>query len=347
MSAVDTTDHVLTQRLPSVVAFGELLLRLDVPAGERLRQAGRFEARYTGAEANVAASLAGFGLPAEVVSVVPDDELGEAALAYLRRYGVRTHRVLRAAGRLGLLFHEPGGAGRPASVIYDRRESVFATTDPAAYDWSELLSGHDWLHLSGTAPALGANALEQVEQAIAAARDGGLRVSLDLNYRSALWTLQEAGPTLAGLLPGVDLLFGLGADAAALFGLPLPAEAPHTALAGHVELADRLRERFGLGAVAGAVRSAGSLTGVLVDPSGVYVSRPYPVVDAVGRIGTGDAFAAGLLRGVLTGVPGSSAIEFAAAAAHLKQSIRGDVNVVTVAEVEAVVDGGGSERVRR
>jgi 2-dehydro-3-deoxygluconokinase len=341
-----------TRRPPSLVAFGELLLRLDAPVGDRLVQAGSFEARYTGSEANVAASLVGFGLAAEVVSVVPDDALGEACLSYLRRFGVGVGQVVRRPGRLGLLFHEHGGVGRAPVVVYDRAGSVFATAEPDGYDWRTLLAGRSWLHISGTAPALGPGVRTAVGQAMRAARELGLGVSLDLNYRPTLWSLADAGPVLAELLPHADIMLGSGRDAAALFGLDLPGDDDPGALAGQIRLAGRLRERFGLRAVAGTARLPGTggsrrLHGLLVDGQGSYVSEGYPVLDAVGRIGTGDAFAAGLLHGILSGSPSAQTVRFAAAAAHLKQSIRGDVNLVTVAEVNALLAGAPADRVVR
>ena len=345
-------NEVAAQQRPSLVAFGELLLRLDPSADDRLMQAAAFEARYTGAEANVAAALALWGVAAELVSAVPDHPLGDACLAYLRRFGVGTAGVLRRPGRLGLLFHEMGGAGRGPSVIYDRAGSTFAACDPAAYDWQRLLAGRSWLHLSGTALALGDGVRTAVDEALGAARRLGVRVSLDLNYRAALWDPAEAGQVIGDRLGAVDVLLGSGSDAASLFDLEPPDGWGADGLDSHVSLARRLRERFGLRAVAGTARvvDAGNtvaLRGLLVDESGEQVSAAYPIVDATGRIGTGDAFAAGLLRGLLVGHPGHRAVEFAAAAAHLKQSIRGDVNVVTVDEIERLVDGEASDRVRR
>jgi 2-dehydro-3-deoxygluconokinase len=336
---------------PSLVAFGELLLRLDPADGDRIVTAGRFDARYTGAEANVAASLSGFGIATDVVSAVPDDALGAACVAFLRQYGVGTEEILRRPGRLGLLFHEPGGVARSAQVLYDRAGSVFATCDPGAYDWHRILTGRSWLHLSGTAPALGSPVRSAVADALAAARDLGVRVSLDVNYRAALWTHRAAGKALTPLVRHLDVLLGLGPDTAAVFGLEPPGPDADSAVAGHVELAHQLRDRFEIPVVAGLVWVPGpertALLGVAVDDAGSHVTPAYAVVDAVGRIGTGDAFAAGLLRGLFAGAGTAEAVEFGAAAAHLKQSVRGDVNVVTTGEVQAVLDGIVTDRVRR
>jgi 2-dehydro-3-deoxygluconokinase len=334
---------------PSLVAFGELLLRLDPGGADRIVQARSFEARYTGAEANVAASLRGFGIGTDVVSAVPDTPVGQACINALRQYGVGTDGVLRRPGRLGLLFHEPGGVGRSPRVIYDRAGSVFATTGPEAYDWPALLTGRSWLHLTGTALALGAGVRTAVEQALSTARELGLRTSLDVNYRASLWSPTAAGHALLPLVRDLDVLLGLGADCAAVFGLELPAGEP--TLAAQVELARGLRERTAVPLVAGLVRVRGDagidLVGVAVDGAGAHVSPAYPVLDPVGRIGTGDAFAAGLLYGLLRGTGTAEAVEFGAAAAHLKQSVAGDVNVVTVEEVRAVLAGGPADRIRR
>jgi 2-dehydro-3-deoxygluconokinase len=338
---------------PSLVAFGEILLRLDPAGADRIVQARGFEARYTGAEANVAASLSGLGIHAEVVSAVPENAVGQASLNYLRSFGVGTDGVVRRPGRLGLLFHEPGGAGRAPAVIYDRAGSVFATCDPRDYDWKAILSGRSWLHISGTAPALGPRVLAAVTDAMSTARELGARVSLDLNFRASLWSHEAAGAVIAPLLEYVDVLIGVGPDAAAVFGLDLPTG---DVVEGNVDLARRLRERFGVAVVAGIVRQvappdgqsrATQLVGVAVEADVAHVSAAYSVLDPVGRIGTGDAFAAGLLQGLLVRAPTSDAVEFAAAAAHLKQSIRGDINIVTVDEVRAVVGGTDTDRVRR
>jgi 2-dehydro-3-deoxygluconokinase len=321
----------------SVVAFGELLLRLDPAGGVRLVQAGAFDARYTGAEANVAASLSGFGIATSVVSAVPDGALGQACLDAVRRHGVDTSLVLRRPGRLGVLFTENGGAGRPPRVVYDRAGSVFAMVEADAFDWAAILPGQRWLHVSGTAPAVGAGPREAVGRAVAAARRLGVPVSLDLNYRASLWSLAEAAEVLGPLARQVDVVLGVGDEAAQLVGIgPVDGDP--------VDRLGRVRVATGAHCVAGTVRTSGGdgvlrLQGVLVDEAGAHVSRDYPVMDHVGRIGTGDAFAAGLLRGLLVGEPGARVVEFAAAAAHLKQSVPGDVNLVTVDEVEHVAVG--------
>jgi 2-dehydro-3-deoxygluconokinase len=334
------------------------MLRLDPASGVRLVQAGSLDVRFTGAEANVAASLTQFGIPSAIVSALPDDALGDAALAFLRRFGVDTAAVLRRPGRLGLIYVEPGGVGRPGEVIYDRAGSVFAVTGAGAYDWKTILAGHDWLHVAGTAAAVGPAAAAALDQALTAAREAGVIVSLDLNYRSRLWTTEQAGQALRPLLDRVDVLLGVGEEAATILGLPglpgLPGWSPEQPLTTgqRVTLMDQTRQQLGLTAVAGTGRSttadgAVALRGLVAAADGTAVSRAFPVTDQRGRVGTGDAYAAGVIRGLLLGHPVQEVAEFAAAAAHLKQSISGDINIASVSEVEDVLAGQPTDRLRR
>jgi 2-dehydro-3-deoxygluconokinase len=339
----------------SCTAFGEVMLRLDPVGAVRLVQADRFEVRFTGAEANVAASLAQFGIGARVVSAVPDDLLGEASLAFLRRFGVDVTGVLRFPGRLGLLYLEQGGAGRPGEVIFDRANSVFALTGPDAYDWAAILDGQDWLHVSGTVAAVGPAAAVALDRALTEAQAAGVRVSLDINYRSRLWSAEQAEQVLRPFLNRVNVLLGAGEELVTVLnlsaprgwspGLPLNTEQ-------RTELMEEARDRFGLRAVAGTERSTGedgeaALRGLLSTVEGTVVSRGHRLMDERGRVGTGDAYAAGVIRGLLLGHAAQEVVEFAATAAHLKQSIAGDVNIASVAEVERALDTTGPGRLRR
>ncbi|HUB41988.1 MAG TPA: sugar kinase [Streptosporangiaceae bacterium] len=340
---------------PSCVTFGEVMLRLDPEDGARLVQAGSFEVRFTGAEANVAASLAQFGVSAAVVSAVPDHALGDAALAFLRRFGVDVRNVVRGPGRLGLLYVETGGAGRPGEVIYDRANSLFALTAPEAYDWTAILDGQDWLHVSGTAAAVGAASAAALDSALSAAHRAGVTVSLDVNYRARLWDNNQAGHALRPLLDRVDVLLGLGGEAVSMLGLAAPAGWAAGEPLSSSQLAaaaEDARERFGLTAVASIDRCPGSggavmLRGLLSTATGTVTSRAHPVLDQRGRVGTGDAYAAGLIRGLLLGSQPQDAVEFAAAAAHLKQSVAGDINIASVAEVEYAANETSPARLRR
>ncbi|MGQ9591171.1 MAG: PfkB family carbohydrate kinase [Planctomycetota bacterium] len=331
------------------VGFGDLLLRLDAKLHSRLVQAEEFAARYTGAEANVAVSLALFGWSTWVVSKVPAHEIGDACIAHLRRHGVQADFIARGGDRLGILYVETGAAQRPTKVVYDRTGSSFRTASPEDFDWSRILEGKDWFHASGTAPASGPGVLEILEEGLAAAGDLGLTVSIDCNYRSKLWSAEAAGRTIAALLPSADLFLASPHYAAALFGIaPEPGLA---ALDAARRQAAELSRRFGLRAVAMTLRddasaSHGRIQGLLHADGDSFASRAYefPIVD---RIGAGDAFAAGVIHGLACGWKREETVEFATAAACLKHSIPGDFNLVTVEEVRDVMGGGGEGRVSR
>jgi len=324
-----------------VVTFGELLLRLDTPGHERFVQAESFTARYTGGEANVAVALAQWGVEAFAVSKVPAHEIGQACVNMLRRYGVNTDHVLRGGDRLGVLYVETGASQRASKVIYDRADTSFRSLKRGDLDWKAILSGRDWLHITGTAPALGENVRAVVREGLRAAKRLGVTVSLDVNYRSSLWPVAEARRVLGGILRDVDVFVGTTHDAAALFDIGgEPAES-----------ARALRKRFGLRAVAYTLRSgvgasSGSLAGLLCDARGVCESRRHDM-QFVDRIGGGDAFTAGLIYGMLGRWPARRAIEFAAAAACLKHSIPGDFNLAAVEEVQSLADGVATGRIQR
>lgn len=342
-----------------VVAFGELLLRLETPGHARIVQAESFTARYTGAEANVAVALAGLGLDCSVVSTVPDNEVGQACINYLRRFGVRTTHVGRGGPRLGLLYLETGAAPRPTRVVYDRAGSSFAGSTPADYDWTAILDGADWLHFSGTAPSGGAGVAAALGEGVALARSLGVRVSCDLNFRAKLWSEEEAGAALAKLMPSVDVLTGAGEDAARVFGIAL--EERHLGehglnLEGLEHVARTLWERFGVSHIAGVLRLAGAtpapdLIGVLASGSGSSVamvaSRRHEAPTVVDRIGAGDAFSAGVILGLLSGGGPQQAAELAAALYCLGQTVEGDFALVGLGEVEALAAAPVSSRVER
>jgi 2-dehydro-3-deoxygluconokinase len=340
----------MAESVKRFVGFGELMLRLDPVGARRIRQADQFEVRFTGAEANVAVSLAGFGVAASVVSKVPDTDLGLACVDSIRRFGVNTDHVRRGGPRLGLLYVESGAAQRPSTVIYDRAGSSFAEAAPDDYEWDEILADATWLHFSGTAPALGGGVVAILEQALATARRLGVTVSCDLNYRSRLWSPEKAGSVLACLMPWVDVLFGSGDDAARVFGVDATMNTSAEER-GRV-IAARLAERFGLKLVATSLRetvgaSAATWGGMVFDGHDHHVSRRYAIGPIVDRIGVGDAFAAGLIYGRLVGFETRRCVEFAAAAACLKHSIPGDFNLVSVPEVEALLAGNDAGRVLR
>jgi 2-dehydro-3-deoxygluconokinase len=330
-----------TAKPPRFVAFGELLLRLDTKGHERFVQAETLGAHYTGGEANVAAALSQWGAETFAVSKVPAHEIGQACVNYMRRFGIHTDFVVRGGTRLGILYVEAGASQRPPKVIYDREHSSFRGIRPSEVDWRTLLRGKDWLHFTGTAPALGPNVLAVLRAGLREAKRQRVTVSFDCNYRSTLWNVEEARRTLKGLMPFVDVFVGTHHDARTLFGID--AEPAQSAL--------QMRKRFGFKRVAYTLRQGSSASvsrfaGLLCEGAKCHTSREYEM-HIVDRIGGGDAFTAGLVYGLMAGWPTQRTIEFAAAAGCLKHSIPGDFNLVTLDEVEQLLADGGAGRVKR
>jgi len=333
-----------------VVTFGELLLSLSARGNHRLVQAEEFTARYTGAEANVAVSLAHFGVEAFVVSKVPAHEIGQACLNALRRYGVNTDYVVRGGDRLGLLYMEAGASQRPTKVIYDRCPSSFRQLRPDDFDWNTILAGKDWFHFSGTAPALGKEVVAVLSAGLATARQLGLTVSCDCNYRSKLWSREEAGRVLTPLLSYVNVLICGKDDPQQVFGI----SPEQTGLADDERdqhVAQLVRRRFDLDCVAMTFRQAVSASvnrwaAMLCHRDGACRSRQYEI-QIVDRVGAGDAFAAGLIFALSSGFAPQRTIDFAAAAGCLKHSIPGDFNLVHRDEVIALMDGEVSGKIQR
>jgi 2-dehydro-3-deoxygluconokinase len=331
-----------TDSPPTVVTFGELMLSLTPPGYERLVQAESFTARYTGAEANVAVSLAHFGMEAYAVSKVPEHEIGQAAINYLRQYGVRTDFIVRGGSRLGLLYLETGAGQRPSKVIYDRAPSSIREVRPEEFDWPAILAGKQWFHFSGTAPALGDNVRRVLTDGLQHAKRLGLTVSCDCNYRSKLWGIEEAGRVLTSLLEYIDVLVCGKEDAEKLFGVAAALEA---------DAADEMRRRFNLDSVAMTLRqgisaSVNRWSALLCRTDGICRGREYEI-EIVDRIGAGDSFTAGLIYGILSGYPSQRIVDFAVAASCLKHSIPGDFNLVSRDEVEQLLAGDQSGRVQR
>jgi 2-dehydro-3-deoxygluconokinase len=338
-----------------VVTFGELLLRLAAPGHARILQAESFGARYTGAEANVAVALACLGVECSVVSRVPSGDLGQACVNYIRRFGVDTADVRRGGSRLGLLYLETGAPPRASRVIYDRAGSGFATSTPSDYDWPAILEDAAWLHFSGTAPSGGDGVAAALAEGLAVARSRRVRVSCDLNFRSQLWSAEQARETLAPLMPYVDVLTGSGEDAAHVFRIPMAAGhvgATGVSLDGHRHIAAQLAERFGINEVAAMLRtgdgSASSrLMGVLTSRGATVTSSPHAPPTVVDRIGAGDAFSAGIIFGLLSRRDPAEAVELATRLYCIEQTIEGDFALVSSAELEALDAVTSATRVQR
>jgi 2-dehydro-3-deoxygluconokinase len=330
-----------------IVTFGEMMLRLSPPEVQRLTQARRFEAMYVGSEANIAVSLAYYGLPVEYVTRLPENELAEAALAELRSHGVSVRHVLRGGERLGVYFVELGAAQRPMQVIYDRGNSALATIQPGMVDWKELFEAAGWYHCTGITPGLTASAAAVCLEALQAAQAAGVFVSCDLNYRARLWQWgRSAQEVMSELLPYCDLIFCNGESLEKMLGLAAPRE-PVTpgnqAAAQYQQICRDLAERFpNLKMIAVTQRRYLSanhnlLSGVLWHKGDFYVAPQFEAVPIVDRVGGGDAFASGLIYSLLTEAPPQAALNFAAGAFCLKHTIWGDFNLVRPAEVHRLV----------
>lgn len=330
-----------------VVCFGELLLRLGAPGRQRLLQSPQLEVHVGGAEANVAVSLARFGHEAAMVSLVPDNPLGDAARGELRRQGVDTRAVLTGAGRMGLYFLETGAIQRPSRVLYDRANSAFAIAGTAPYDWPALLAGACWLHLSGVTPALGERGAEAAIVAARAARDAGVRVCFDGNFRSSLWQESKCNPApiLHTLMSLADLAFADHRD----IGVVLGAKASGYSGGDDAAAAARLAfEAFpNLQRLACTRREQRDVDHHLLSASlfhrdgSVLHTASRDLSGIVDRIGAGDAFAAGFLHGLLDGMSDEDGLSFALAAASLKHSVPGDFNLVSAQDVNDLIAGGG------
>lgn len=331
------------RHMQRVVAFGEVMLRLSPPGYLRLLQTQVLERTFGGAELNVAVSLAQFGVEAAFVTKLPQNDIAQACINEIRGLGVDTRSVMRGGDRMGVYFVEKGAAQRSSTVLYDRAGSAIAEALPDEWDWDQILSGAGLLHLTGITPALSANAAQATKDAAIAARTRGVRTVCDLNYRSKLWTEEAAGKIMAEILPYIDYAVISPHDARMLFGI----EGGNSS-----EVAVKLIERFGFTGVATTQRDSHSASrnawsGMFYTEGEAYVSPHYEIDDIIDRVGGGDAFTAGLIYGLVTGLTPQETVDFAAAASCLKHSIPGDFNLISKAEVETLLSGDGSGRVRR
>jgi 2-dehydro-3-deoxygluconokinase len=341
-----------------IVTFGEIMLRLSPPGRQRVGQARSFEALYGGGEANVAVSLANFGAAAEFVTRLPANDLGEACLQFLRQYGVVSEHILRGGERLGIYFLEAGAAQRGSKVIYDRAGSAFATVQPGMFDWASILGGATWFHWTGITPAISEGAATVCLEAVQAARQLGLTVSCDLNYRAKLWKWgRSAGEVMQELVKLCDLAMGNEEDAQKVFGITAPeidVQAGKVEAAKYAPICEQLAERFPrLATIAITLRgslsaSHNTWSAVLWQKGKSFSAPTYDIADIVDRVGAGDSFAAGLIYALSQAeADPQRALEFAVAASALKHTISGDFNLVSVAEVEALAAGNVSGRVSR
>lgn len=346
--------------MKKVVTFGEIMLRLATPGYLRFSQAGEFTATFGGGEANVAVSLANYGVPTDFITRLPENDIARACVMDLRKYGVGTSNIIYGGDRLGIYFLETGAVARASKVVYDRANSAIAEIKPGMVDWEKVFEGAQWFHWTGITPALSQGAADACLEAIRVANKMGITVSCDLNYRKNLWKYgKKASQVMPALVEGCDVILGNEEDAEKVFGIK-PEGFDVTATAGEVNAAEfesvctQMMKRFPR-AKKVIVTLRGSINanhntwgGVLYDGSKLYASRRYDITHIVDRVGGGDSFMGGLIYGLLTyTTDDQKALEFAVAASCLKHTIYGDFNQVTVEEVEKLMGGDASGRVSR
>lgn len=338
--------------MPDVITFGEIMLRLATPGFQRFAQAPHLEMTFGGGEANVAVSLANYGLAAGFVTRLPDNDLADRCLAELRGLKVDVSRVVRGGERVGVYFLETGASQRASKVIYDRAGSAIAAIQPGMVDWASVFAGSRWFHWTGITPALGDSAAAVTREACQAAKAAGLTVSTDLNYRKKLWSKKKAGEVMAGLMEFVDVCIANEEDAESVFDIKgADVESGHLDHANYESVARQLQERFGFKQVAITLResisaSENGWSAMLFADGRAHFSRRY-LVQIVDRVGGGDSFGGGLIFAMLRGDQPERAINFAVAASALKHTIPGDYNRVSLAEVETLAGGDASGRVQR
>ena len=337
-----------------VITFGEIMLRLAPHGYYRFTQANDFEATFGGGEANVAVSLASFGLDAAFVTKLPAHDIGQCAVNDLRKYGVDTSMITRGGDRVGIYYLEKGASQRASQVIYDRAHSAIAEAKTEDFNWSKIFEGVDWFHFTGITPALSDDVAKITLEACKAAKEEGVMISCDLNFRKKLWTSEKAGQVMGELMQYVDVCIANEEDAEKVFGI----KANNTDITsgqlnheGYIDVAKQLTTRFGCQAVAITLRESISASdnnwaAMLYTNDQAYFSKKYPV-HIVDRVGGGDSFGAGLIYSMLMKKQPQDTIEFAVAASCLKHSIEGDYNRVSVKEVETLASGDGSGRVQR
>jgi 2-dehydro-3-deoxygluconokinase len=341
----------------TTVTFGEIMLRLAPPGFERFLQSPQFVATFGGGEANVAVAVAGFGLPAAYVTVLPpNNPIADACIAELRRFGVDPSRIVRARGRMGVYFLETGANQRPSKVVYDRDNAAIALARPGDIDWDAAFTGAGWFHITGITPALSASAADLALESVSKARAKGLTVSCDLNYRKNLWKWgKSAAEVMRELVKSVDIAIANEEDCQMALGIQAEVDVHSGQLdqQQYRRLTEKVLGEFpDLKMIAITLRESKSAShngwsACMHDRQEFLVSRHYDITHIVDRVGGGDCFAGGLIYGLQT-LPGhQEALEFAVAASCLKHSIPGDFNRFSVDEVKALLKGGGSGRVQR
>ena len=343
--------------MAKIVTMGEIMLRLSTPGNEKFIQADEFDVCYGGGEANVAVSLANYGHDAEFVTKVPDNPIGECAVAALRKMGVETKHIAKGGERLGIYFLETGAAMRASNVVYDRAHSSISTAKAEDFNFDEIFEGADWFHFTGITPAVSDAAAELTEAALKAAKAKGITVSCDLNFRKKLWSSEKAQRIMTNLMQYVDVCIGNEEDAEKVLGFK-PGNTDVTSgeleLAGYKDIFEQMVAKFNFEYVISSLRVSHSASDngwsaciYSRDTKEFYHSKEYRVCPIVDRVGGGDSFAGGTICGFLDGKNFKDALEFGVAASALKHTIPGDFNLVSRKDVENLVGGDGSGRVQR
>lgn len=340
----------------TVVTFGEIMLRLAPNGYLRFCQTDQFQATYGGGEANVCVSLANYGVDAKFITRLPENPIGQCAINDLRKYGVDTTEIARGGDRMGIYFLEKGASQRASQVVYDRANTAISEGVPSDYDFKKAFDGAKWFHFTGITPALSKNAFESTLAACIAAKEAGLSVSCDLNFRKKLWTSEEAGKCMAKLMEYVDVCIANEEDAEKVFGIHSDSSdvtSGHLNKEGYIDVAKKLVERFNFKKVAITLRESitandNNWGAMLYDPASdeAVFSKTYPV-HIVDRVGGGDSFGGGLIYTQLENYNLQDSIEFAVAASCLKHTIETDFNHATLSEVKNLMGGDGTGRVQR
>ncbi|MBR5553867.1 MAG: sugar kinase [Clostridia bacterium] len=340
--------------MKTVVGFGDYMLRLNPEGYLKFFQADNFVINYTGAEGNVLTSLSYMGVPTQLVTKLPKNDIAECAVGNLKRFGVGVEHIAFGGDRIGLFYAEKGASQRPSKIVYDRKYSSFSTCEAEDFDWDKIFDGAGYFHFTGITPALGGNLPEICLEACKKAKSKGILISCDLNYRKNLWTREQAKETMEKLLEYVDVLIANEEDAADVLDI----HATDTDIIsgklsreGYIEVAQKISKKYNIGRVAITLRKSISASdndwsALLYQDGTPYFSKEYHI-HIVDRVGGGDSFGAGLIYAIANGLSPQDTIEFAAAASCLKQTIELDVNLSKPADIFALVGGDGSGRVQR
>ncbi len=330
-----------------VITLGEILLRLSPDNNERFIQCHNFEAVYGGGEANTAVSLASFDVDTSYVTKLPAHAIGQSAVNSLREYGVDTSMIVRGGEQIGIYFLEKKTSQRPTNVIYNRKGSAIAQAQPSDFDWDQILEGATWFHFSGITPALSDNMAEITLEACQKAKEKGLTISCDLNYRSKLWSSEKANEVMSRICPYVDICIANEDDAVGIFGM----NADNTTEEKNAYIAKELTKRFDFQMVASVWRTETSITtfklqSMIYTGGQAYYSKEY-FMHILDYIGAGDAYCAGIIYGMIHHFEPQKMVEFANAASCLKHTVSGDYNLVTVDEVMKLAFGAAGNEVQR